>query len=524
METRHRLGGAQAVASPGSEPSPVPRPTAPSAASPPSSLEPAKDARGSAASVDDVSEALASASPLSGLSRDGKTPIRAVKRSIDAYLERRRSGSAAAASTRSSPVVPRRSDDAPPRRTEPSFATMTAKQRALEPPKLVIRDVTDSNPSHGFESETFLESDPEPFTYAPVYSPAAARDATASLHSSFKTSSSISSAARTEESPQPSKRRFARGVDSIGVDLRARLRAAARVVSPRERDADDARTSPTRFSKNSDSDASDDGDAFIGTGDAFSQTFERPGDIVRFGRFGRVFGLQRRRSRRPRRRFRSWFLFAADTARRASARSSSSAGCTRRACAPRSPPRTTRTSRGPGRSMLGARSGSSAPFAPRWRFGSRRTREKPARAGFWPRQPEPGCARRDARRRFGSPRWLRPRLPRVTETGSRRRGRGSDRSGSCRDSTRPPRKTLCATRARDGRDGNDDGRRRRRGVRRRNRSRFARRVFTRPGGRARRRDRPRARNRRGMRAAGFFDSDGAGDELLRRRRFGYLWV
>ena len=266
METRHRLGGAQAVASPGSEPSPVPRPTAPSAASPPSSLEPAKDARGSAASADDVSEALASASPLSGLSRDGKTPIRAVKRSIDAYLERRRSGSAAAASTRSSPVVPRRSDDAPPRRTEPSFATMTAKQRALEPPKLVIRDVTDSN-RDGFESETFLESDPEPFTYAPVYSPAAARDATASLHSSFKTSSSISSAARTEESPQPSKRRFARGVDSIGVDLRARLRAAARVVSPRERDADDARTSPTRFSKNSDSDASDDGDAF--TGDAF---------------------------------------------------------------------------------------------------------------------------------------------------------------------------------------------------------------------------------------------------------------
>ena len=272
IETRHRLGGAQAVASPGSEPSPVPRPTPPSAASPPSSLEPAKDARGSAASVDDVSEALASASPLSGLSGDGKTPIRAVKRSIDAYLERRRSGSAAAASTRLSPVVPRRSDDAPPRRekTEPSFATMTAKQRSLEPPKLVIRDVTDSNPSHGFESETFLErSDPEPFTYAPVYSPAAARDATASLHSSFKTSSSIASAARAEESPKPSKRRFATGVDSnsIGVDLRARLRAAARVVSPRERDADDARTSPTRFSKNSDSDASDDGDAF--TDDAF---------------------------------------------------------------------------------------------------------------------------------------------------------------------------------------------------------------------------------------------------------------
>ena len=111
-----------------------------------------------------------------------------------------------------------------------------------------------------------------------MYSPAAARDATASLHSSFKTSSSIASAARTEESPKPSKRRFARGVDSnsIGVDLRARLRAAARVVSPRERDADDARTSPTRFSKNSDSDASDDGDAFIGTGDAFLKRLNVP--------------------------------------------------------------------------------------------------------------------------------------------------------------------------------------------------------------------------------------------------------
>ena len=253
METRHRLGGAQAVASPGSEPSPVPRP---------SSLEPAKAARGSDASVDDVSEALASASPLSGLVGDGKTPIRAVKRSIDAYLERRRSGSVAAAMTSSSPVVPRRSDDALSRQIEPAsanppaptFAKMTAKQRALEPPKLVTAEPDEPFP---------FESDPEPFTYAPVYSPAAARDATASLHSSFKTSST--DAARAEERDSPSKRRFSRGVEPIGVDLRARLRAAARVVSPRQRDADDARTSPTRDSDSDASDASDvsdDGDAF----------------------------------------------------------------------------------------------------------------------------------------------------------------------------------------------------------------------------------------------------------------------
>jgi hypothetical protein len=253
METRHRLGGAQAVASPGSEPSPVPRP---------SSLEPAKAARGSDASVDDVSEALASASPLSGLVGDGKTPIRAVKRSIDAYLERRRSGSVAAATTSSSPVVPRRSDGVLSRQIEPAsanppaptFAKMTAKQRALEPPKLVTAEPDEPFP---------FESDPEPFTYAPVYSPAAARDATASLHSSFKTSST--DAARAEERDSPSKRRFSRGVEPIGVDLRARLRAAARVVSPRQRDADDARTSPTRDSDSDASDASDvsdDGDAF----------------------------------------------------------------------------------------------------------------------------------------------------------------------------------------------------------------------------------------------------------------------
>lgn len=266
METRHRLGGAQAVASPGSEPSPVPRPTPPAAASPPSSLETAKAARGSDASVDDVSEALASASPLSGLVGDGKTPIRAVKRSIDAYLERRRSGSAAAATTSSSPVVPRRSHDAPPRQIEPAsanppaptFAKMTAKQRALEPPELVTA-----------EPDEPFESDPEPFTYAPVYSPAAARDATASLHSSFKTSST--DAARAEERDSPSKRRFVRGVEPIGVDLRARLRAAARVVSPRERDADDARTSPTRDSDSDASDASDDGDAFIGSTVSFQK-------------------------------------------------------------------------------------------------------------------------------------------------------------------------------------------------------------------------------------------------------------
>jgi hypothetical protein len=87
METRHRLGAAQAVASPGSEPSPVPRP---------SSLEPAKAARGSDASVDDVSEALASASPLSGLVGDGKTPDprgEAVDRRVpraEAFWKRRR--------------------------------------------------------------------------------------------------------------------------------------------------------------------------------------------------------------------------------------------------------------------------------------------------------------------------------------------------------------------------------------------------------------------------------------------------
>ena len=93
---------------------------------------------------------------------------------------------------------------------------MTAKQRALEPPKLVIRDVTDSN-RDGFESETFLESDPEPFTYAPVYSPAAARDATGVA--AFVVQDVIIDLLRRENGGEPStvetpirtRRRFNRG-------------------------------------------------------------------------------------------------------------------------------------------------------------------------------------------------------------------------------------------------------------------------------------------------------------------------
>ena len=101
---------------------------------------------------------------------------------------------------------------------------MTAKQRALQPPTLATRDDADA-------------SDSEPFAYAPVYSPVAAREATESLHSSFrKTPDAADETADAFGNSYLSKRRFSRGVEPIGVDLRARLRAAARYghsVSPR---------------------------------------------------------------------------------------------------------------------------------------------------------------------------------------------------------------------------------------------------------------------------------------------------
>ena len=236
-----------------------------------------------AAPVDDVSEALESVSLLSG---DRKTPIRAVKRSIDAYLERRRVGSSAGATTTSSasstPVVaarsvfaaaerratvadpPERADrpeppdppEPPERRAAVSTrvgVAMTAKQRALQPPTLATRDDADA-------------TDSEPFAYAPVYSPVAAREATESLHSPFR-KTPFDAADETADAfgnSFSSKRRFSRGVEPVGVDLRARLRAAGRYghsVSPRERVGE--RTSQTRDSDSDSTSVSDDRDTAV---------------------------------------------------------------------------------------------------------------------------------------------------------------------------------------------------------------------------------------------------------------------
>ena len=304
MVTRHRRGVAEGVASPLGNATSLPAAAEKSEPSPASAASPATRSREPstadsastsklpdasprspelAAPVDDVSEALESVSLLSG---DRKTPIRAVKRSIDAYLERRRVGSSAGGTTTSSasstPVVaarsvfaaaerratvadpPERADrpeppdppEPPERRAAVSTrvgVAMTAKQRALQPPTLATRDDADASGS-------------EPFAYAPVYSPVAAREATESLHSPFR-KTPFDAADETADAfgnSFSSKRRFSRGVEPVGVDLRARLRAAGRYgnsVSPRERDGE--RTSPTRDSDSDSTSVSDDRDTAV---------------------------------------------------------------------------------------------------------------------------------------------------------------------------------------------------------------------------------------------------------------------
>ena len=161
---------------------------------------------------------------------DGKKPVRAMKRSIDSYLERRRSGTgvSSAASTptaKSNQKIKRLSPKTTMRKTDSTDSSSKQTPKTTRSDMIKPLSIVSMKKRTPVLPVFISESEENEFTYAPVYSPITAKEAHTARHSEKKD---------TKCPLQSTKNRaFLESVSpKISEDLRSRLRLASHLVSP----------------------------------------------------------------------------------------------------------------------------------------------------------------------------------------------------------------------------------------------------------------------------------------------------